>query len=523
MKRKGAGSQKESMICCGQFITKIAKWKNLLFEEMLNSLSALIYYRALDTTTLRELFDFEGKLIPKVLEPDVPRVAIPRPPRASMQDFYERMGSMEICQGAIERMEHITYLVMISSSTTSIISSITSNSSQEMMMMMMRNTLNRFKMRGFGILLEASTRQTLNMISSLLAVRVLPFTLDKFVEASIIIIYVRDLGSGPPPKLWEQAGTSSGQAPFKPSSPGSTSDVVEAFGTVGYTNDGKSTLLDQLTRANILAEDRLCGKLKKLEESKKVHDYFLRSGFRVDVGLVHKGMVFGFAFEATLKLTDNHKQDISHLFIFRSHHLPTIQSQNMFTIIVADGLSSKMGDVDINTLTMEQYLALTRGNQVPGLVRPEIGNNVNFEIKSQFMRKLRENTFSSCKNDDAHEHMERVLDIGPIPEMTPTQALESIQSMTDHSQKWHDRSSIRGTSSGSSDGIAAITRTHLDKDYSLNKEVKEIEEVKYGIGRSFLNNGRSRARYRMGQLGYYTRMDNCPHFGKKKQSLEEKN
>ncbi|GKE35788.1 hypothetical protein Tco_1455110, partial [Tanacetum coccineum] len=182
---------------------------------------------------------------------------------------------------------------------------------------------------------------------------------------------------------------------------------------------------------------------------------------------------------------------------------------------------SKMGDVDINTLTMEQYLALTRGNQVPGLVRPEIGNNVNFEIKSQFMRKLRENTFSSCKNDDAHEHMERVLDIGPIPEMTSTRALESIQSMADHSQKWHDRSSNRGTSSGSSDGIAPITRTHLDKDYPLNEEVKEIEEVKYGIGRSFLNNGGSRARYRMGQLGYYTRMDNCPPFGKKKQSLEE--
>ncbi|GKD61662.1 hypothetical protein Tco_1299171 [Tanacetum coccineum] len=31
-----------------------------------------------------------------------------------------------------------------------------------------------------------------------------------------------------------------------------------------------------------------CGKLKKLEEAKKVHDYFLRSGITGDVGLVHK-------------------------------------------------------------------------------------------------------------------------------------------------------------------------------------------------------------------------------------------
>ncbi|GKF78913.1 hypothetical protein Tco_0234481, partial [Tanacetum coccineum] len=32
-----------------------------------------------------------------------------------------------------------------------------------------------------------------------------------------------------------------------------------------------------------------------------------------------------------------------------------------------------MGEVDINTLTMEQYMALTRGNEAPGVVKPEIG------------------------------------------------------------------------------------------------------------------------------------------------------
>lgn len=38
-------------------------------------------------------------------------------------------------------------------------------------------------------------------------------------------------GATPPPKPWERAGSSSGPAPFKPPSPGSTSDVVEASGT----------------------------------------------------------------------------------------------------------------------------------------------------------------------------------------------------------------------------------------------------------------------------------------------------
>ncbi|GJV59681.1 hypothetical protein Tco_1465781 [Tanacetum coccineum] len=36
----------------------------------------------------------------------VPRVGIPRPPRASMQDLYDRMGRMEIRQDAIERMKY---------------------------------------------------------------------------------------------------------------------------------------------------------------------------------------------------------------------------------------------------------------------------------------------------------------------------------------------------------------------------------------------------------------------------------
>ncbi|GKD35307.1 hypothetical protein Tco_1250816 [Tanacetum coccineum] len=79
MKRKGTGTQKESQICYGQFILKIAR---------------------------KDLIDSEGRLIPKDPQPGIPRVGIPRPPRASMQDLYNRMGTMEIRQEAIERMEY---------------------------------------------------------------------------------------------------------------------------------------------------------------------------------------------------------------------------------------------------------------------------------------------------------------------------------------------------------------------------------------------------------------------------------
>ncbi|GJT50695.1 hypothetical protein Tco_0976852 [Tanacetum coccineum] len=87
MKRKGASTQKESQICCGQFISKIARKSRVLTDDVVRSLSALIYCRDLDTTPLRDLIDSEGKLILEDPQPGVPRVGILRPPRASTQDL----------------------------------------------------------------------------------------------------------------------------------------------------------------------------------------------------------------------------------------------------------------------------------------------------------------------------------------------------------------------------------------------------------------------------------------------------
>nr|GEX33311.1 hypothetical protein [Tanacetum cinerariifolium] len=83
----------------------------VLTEDVVRNLSAPIYCRDLDATTLRDLIDSDGKLIPEDPQPSMPRVGIPRPPRASMLDLYDMMGRMEIRQDAIERMElgsHVT-------------------------------------------------------------------------------------------------------------------------------------------------------------------------------------------------------------------------------------------------------------------------------------------------------------------------------------------------------------------------------------------------------------------------------
>nr|GEU53936.1 hypothetical protein [Tanacetum cinerariifolium] len=89
---------------------------------------------------------------------------------------------------------------------------------------------------------------------------------------------------------------------------------------------------------------------------------------------------------------------------------------------------------------------------------------------------------------------------GPIPRMTPTQALTAIQTITDHSQKWHDGTSSRNVSINSNtDGLAAIVRPYLDKECPLNEEVKQVEEVNYGeFGRPSLFNGSNGAKFRVG-------------------------
>nr|GEY37362.1 hypothetical protein [Tanacetum cinerariifolium] len=65
MKRKGVSTQKESQICYGQFISKIARKSRVLTDDVLRSLSAPVYCRELDTTTLRELIESKSRLIPE--------------------------------------------------------------------------------------------------------------------------------------------------------------------------------------------------------------------------------------------------------------------------------------------------------------------------------------------------------------------------------------------------------------------------------------------------------------------------
>ncbi|GJR09244.1 hypothetical protein Tco_0791896 [Tanacetum coccineum] len=189
-----------------------------------------------------------------------------------------------------------------------------------------------------------------------------------------------------------------------------------------------------------------------------------------------------------------------------------------------------MAGVDINTHTMEQYLALSRENQAPGVVKPEIEGNVNFEIKSQFMQELREDTFFGNKNEDAHDHQYKLWlttlksgtsgHQGDVSSNSNTDGLAAIVSKLDN--LGHNMKMYKENVHTIQVGCQICEGPHLDKEYPLNEEVKQLEEVKFReFGRSAPFNESNRAKFRVGPSGYYTHTDTRPPYGEKKPSLEE--
>ncbi|GJY84026.1 hypothetical protein Tco_0497402 [Tanacetum coccineum] len=132
--------------------------------------------------------------------------------------------------------------------------------------------------------------------------------------------------------------------------------------------------------------------------------------------------------------------------------------------------------------TMEQYMSKTRADYGSGIARPKIKDMDSFELKGQFLKELRDNTFIGSDHKDVNGHIEKVLEIvdlfhipnitidqvmlrafpiqildsrGDIPSKTAADAKVAIQEMAEYSQKWHNGTS-RTRNTENSDGLAAI-------------------------------------------------------------------
>ncbi|GJS87808.1 hypothetical protein Tco_0770444 [Tanacetum coccineum] len=76
--------------------------------------------------------------------------------------------------------------------------------------------------------------------------------------------------------------------------------------------------------------------------------------------------------------------------------------------------------------TMEEYMTKTRDGYGSGIAMPKINDKAHFELKGQFLKELRNNTFSGSDHEDANEHIEKVLEIVAlfhIPDITQDQIM----------------------------------------------------------------------------------------------------
>ncbi|GKC98224.1 hypothetical protein Tco_1168499, partial [Tanacetum coccineum] len=76
--------------------------------------------------------------------------------------------------------------------------------------------------------------------------------------------------------------------------------------------------------------------------------------------------------------------------------------------------------------TMEQYMSKTLTDYGLGVARPKNDTKDQFELKGHSLKELRENTFSGSNNEDANEHIEKVLkivDLFHVPNITVDQLM----------------------------------------------------------------------------------------------------
>ncbi|GJZ57539.1 ribonuclease H-like domain-containing protein [Tanacetum coccineum] len=221
------------------------------------------------------------------------------------------------------------------------------------------------------------------------------------------------------------------------------------------------------------------------------------------------------------------------------------------------------------TKTMEQYMSKTRENYRSGVTRPTINQDTPFELKGQFLKELRDNTFSGSEHEDANDHIKKVLEIvdlfhipkvtqdqvmlrafpvsltgaasrrlrnqpsgsittweevilfyngldvptrqirdskGAIPSKTAADTKIAIQEMAEYSQKWHNRTSSR------------TRRPHYTKDCPQKEEGKTLEEAYYTQFSAPYQPG---GQYRAAGPGFYQRNNGNSLYPDRRPILEE--
>ncbi|GJW29592.1 hypothetical protein Tco_0046467 [Tanacetum coccineum] len=116
-------------------------------------------------------------------------------------------------------------------------------------------------------------------------------------------------------------------------------------------------------------------------------------------------------------------------------------------------------------------------NYGSGIARPKIDDKAHFELKDEFLKELRDNTFRGSDNEEANEHIKKVLeivDLFHIPEVTQDQIMLRVfpMSLTGAASRW-----LRNKPSGSIITWETLKKKVLSKYCPPARTIKKIEEI----------------------------------------------
>ncbi|GKA20618.1 retrovirus-related pol polyprotein from transposon TNT 1-94, partial [Tanacetum coccineum] len=127
--------------------------------------------------------------------------------------------------------------------------------------------------------------------------------------------------------------------------------------------------------------------------------------------------------------------------------------------------------------TIEEYTTRTRKGYGTDVARPKIKEKDHFELKGQFLKELRDNTFSGSNNEDANEHIEKflkIVDLFHIPNITHDQVMLRAfpMSLTGAASRW-----LRNEPAGSITTWETLKEKFLSKLCPPARTAKKMEEI----------------------------------------------
>ncbi|GKD03151.1 hypothetical protein Tco_1178125, partial [Tanacetum coccineum] len=160
---------------------------------------------------------------------------------------------------------------------------------------------------------------------------------------------------------------------------------------------------------------------------------------------------------------------------FKSLSLDELRSPDFN--LLSDQEYSEEEEAEAMAETMEQYMSKTRTDYGSGVARPKIDNKDQFELKGQFLKELRENTFSGSDNEDANEHIEKVLeivDLFHVPNITVDQLMLRVFpiSLTGATSRW-----LRNERTSSIKTWEDLKTKFLNKYCPPGGTTKKMEEI----------------------------------------------